>query len=268
MYWDSPTSFASESLQAIANWSSAIPYLEWEQNTSTPEVVFKQGCPFGVYAKVTFPEATNWYQDENRFGAYWLTAEICLDPSAPWPSGQDGFDERVTALAHELGHVYGAHEQYHDQQLPYTCNGSYYGVMDTYRTDTGYIQSCDQVTTPQYLDTDLVNSFYRSGWLHNLAAVARPGNIGHYTWQDAAWAEYWHEIYVQKWNGSSWQTYKTYTQTAGVGGHILIPENTPQNFSFDWPSNGPGSHRACGRPWNISSGVYGVTLCTNEIWLN
>ena len=200
---------------AVDRWETAIPSLNWAEGTATSTAdvtVVSKRCRYNLRANVDFTDAS-WRTDSARRAQYWTNAQICLSNVELWLH----YDEhKIGALVHELGHLYGLHEQYIDERTLGACNSASYSVMDG--SSSG--GPCDG-SSPLTADINRVNHFYQRGSLTDFTQVNNGDGTGKVTWLDSAWAEKSHLVWTAYRLSSQhkWKPYGTYDYHSWVGGH-------------------------------------------------
>lgn len=197
-------------VKALANWTNAIPQLQWREvsRTAAPDVwVFTLDicdnpgvAGYFQVRKFVPPDTTTptgWYTDSNRSANYWKKAVICFRSEHP-PERTDEY--LLSAIAHEIGHAYGLHEAYIDNPpVANPCNNSVTSLMDAgYRKLflSGYKWTyCDGLTGPSERDVARVRDFFGPvlGGPVDFTSEAS-GSQGTFRWGDDAWGEVRHEL--------------------------------------------------------------------------
>ena len=196
--------------------------------------------------------------------------EICINNTS-YDSPPDAI---VATIAHELGHLYGLHEQYNDEVKPPICNPKNVSIMDRLVPFGG--EHCDgPIRGPQDIDETHVYEFHRDGYLTNWTST-KNGNEGIVEWQDEAWGERHHVIehlYSMD-GGNSYRAYKT-KELLSVGNHTRIDESQWIQRTLDLTQHFrdfAGVHivdttyyRMCGAAYFAQMGTSGPSYCSPPI---
>lgn len=275
VYWKADPEIQSEAWTAVYNWESQFPQLKWVQSQSDfAHVRFtapQEGCG-GEIARVYLYNVDNpHYYDPARLANYWLYATVCVDTDVQWAPG--GI---VSALAHEIGHLYGLHDRYYGP-VPPTCNPNEHTIMDTYIRQEPYAH-CDGLQGPALQDSQRVHLYYHTGDYLNFTAERDPDDlsVGEWQWQDASWAEERHQMQWYWWTGSQWIQYTQDHIRHHTGSHIDIeypgyqdPSRTIDREDYPPPQGPPWPtwHIACGDAWFAAWGTTGTWRCSNCVYL-
>lgn len=224
LWWWADSSLHSDVNTIKNNWTAAVPELTWFEVTSetSADVTFKSGtCPGGAPA---CNSTTSYFYDSDRDASYWQKSTIYIDNNHDWTAaGKRG------ALAHEVGHLYGLHEQYLDSSGG-GCNNSDTTIMDGGTLDgSGKIIHCDGLEGPAAIDDKRVTAYWSQGEMSNFTASAS-GGIGTYTWTDDAWADYRHQPKWFYYDGSQWIEYHSVNRTGDVGVHRITEKGRSQKW--------------------------------------
>ena len=205
--WYAATDEAHRNLfiAALAKWtaSTTVPLLWKEVNSSDDaDVEFYSsgtcdddslGGSFDVKGNWSAPNLTDrgWVGDDIRSANYWQKAEICLSTE----TGKRATDDhQASVVAHEIGHAYGFHHVYYDDESASRrgCNDSVTSIMDGPRKVWSLNQlrmvqgHCDEITRPSQWDIDRVEDFYASGGPVDFTVTAT-GTTATFRWKDDAW---------------------------------------------------------------------------------
>lgn len=264
IYWWADAALHSDAASGIASWTTLVPELEYTEVPLeiTADVVFKAGtCWDGSPAcRVT----TGYYYEGDRDASYWSQATIFIDFSFNWTA-----DGRKSAVAHEMGHLYGLHERYIDPRG--ACNNSDYTIMDGLQLISGYVVHCDFLTGPVSIDDTRVTSYWSNGAYSSFTATPF-GTAGVWEWKNDAWAPYFHRVtyYYYDWS-IGWVPYEVKAITADIGVHRITEDRTMSDLinRLNYPAvPGPAWHIACGHPRFEAFDTFGDWVCSNYIYLN
>lgn len=254
--WRADSEIHASVKTAITNWTTAIPSPYWVDITESPdfgvEVDFRaQTCPSPVpLAGCAIFDGFDF--DPDRNASYWTHNTVYIDRNLS--------PDVNRTIAHEIGHIYGLEEQYNGDTGGATSCNTRDTIMNAAR--------CDSLRGPTSFDISNVNAYWKQGLLPNMKAVAN-GSVGTYTWNDAAWAEYYQQILWYYWNGTQWINYASLNGIANSGVHQKTENRTISQQVDRRIFNAPaGTHIACGRPYFIQADVYGSSVCSNQVTLN
>lgn len=140
---------------AIEEWTDAIPDLAWTHTDGSDwNVKFEMsgaGCPLGKRAVHVMN--SDLFVDATRSANYYKKGLICYQVERG-PRYTD--DSRKNVLMHEIGHVYGLHEQYVDKpEHDGPCGDGPSSIMDASIIPSGVFRNCDGLTGPS--TTDVAN---------------------------------------------------------------------------------------------------------------
>ncbi len=260
--WYAPTSIRSDVDSAVSNWESVIPDLDWFGSTSsasTADLEFEyKSCAGGGAGRFT---VDTWYDDSTRDANYWTDARICVSNTTSY-----GTNGRLAVIAHEMGHAYGLHEQYLDQQTPSACNNAVVSIMDT---GTGSpLVHCDSLTGPALHDENNVDAYWSLGQMEAITHSYSAPNVK-IQWEDGAWAEQQWNMEFWYHNGTNWIMYGTGTATADIGTHRDMPvPSVARVLEFSGARHGTGEwHSICGTPYFVKYNVTGTGRCSEVFWV-
>ena len=177
-------------------------------------------------------------------------ASIVIDPTLTNPKAI------TSAIAHELGHIFGLHEAYnHDPQYSagsISCkDDTAASVMDSVITSTGRtVNGCDGVS-PTARDIGLVQALY------SLAPPAAPTTIFQagpdiaVRFRDDNAAEEGYGVIVERWSGSGWIFTDSRFLTNSIAPCSTVPCGQDRTVYYRKP-DGPlndGDRRPRAAPW-------------------
>ncbi|MGB3205176.1 MAG: hypothetical protein WBB28_09325 [Crinalium sp.] len=268
-WWADPrqSNFPTQVRAAVSNWTTQLPQLKWAEQTSeaTADVEFRlerSVCGYQVAGCVSVNGAE--VNSPSRNANYWQNTTVFIDPDYIRTNTQ-----RVGAIAHEIGHLYGLDERYGTGGA---CNNSETTIMDGAKSaGDGSLDLCDNLQGPSSLDVSRVTDFWSKGQMVNFTTSAN-GSIGTVTWQDEAWAETSQSVYWFYWNGTNWINYIAKDYINNIGSHRSIPNTAVRTLSDQvdrtkYSGVPAGQHMMCVAPyfagWNIQPGA----KCAPEITL-
>ena len=132
LYWHATsTELINYTTTATNNWMNAVPELSFSRTIQKSAADFSlvySVCDFNSRGTVNFKDNDGgvWEDDTTRGARYWKTIEICINNTSLYSPA----DSVVAVIAHELGHLYGLHEQYNDEVSPPVCNPSQVSIRD------------------------------------------------------------------------------------------------------------------------------------------
>ena len=250
---------------AVAGWSTRVSGLDWgdEGNANVNFIYADSHCDTSA-ARYSMKE---WLKDQTREASYWETANICINKEVEWVND----DALISAVAHEIGHMYGLHEAYRDYSSPTPsagtptvtptptpsagtptvtptsmCNPYRTSIMDGYVGEKGS-EHCDGLTAPDE-DEDVANVYlaYRDGTLANFTASrttnARGEDVIRFGWNDHAWGEREHEVFfyfnveapsgTPNPNNSKTIRFARSRQVSGVGRHADMGDFLREKYRY------------------------------------
>ena len=226
LWYASDTTLRRYVTTAMANWEAAVSELKWQRATSESQadVVFQyKTCRENARGLFIFrdSEGAEWEADTTRDARYWTKLIICINNTSYYNPD----DAIVSAIAHEVGHLYGLHEQYIDNVDPPACNDNKVSIMD--RLVYGGGEHCDgAIRGPQTRDTNAVYDFYRDGRLSNWRARRLGDTTARIRFKDKAWAER-HHVFNHMYSmdgGTQFTVFKTEEVPDNVGSHKNISD--------------------------------------------
>ena len=188
---------------AVSGWSTRVSGLDWVKggDANVNFIYSESNCDTSA-ARYNMKD---WHKDQIREASYWVTADICINDEVEWVNN----DAMISAIAHELGHMYGLHEAYRDSTptpaagtpsptpAANQCNHDITSIMDAHVGRLGS-EHCDGLTTPTAKDVENVYLAYRDGTLANFTASRTTNERGkdviRFGWNDHAWGEREHEV--------------------------------------------------------------------------
>jgi len=201
-----------------------------------------------------FVSLHGWYDDEWRWASFWNKAEVGVDLlNFNWAS----WDVVTSAVAHEIGHLYGLHDRYYtwqpeqgvpDPLIQSICNPDEETIMDTAiwwqdpQTLLWWITGhCDGLFGPAEQDVGNVSSYWREGEVDDLEAeVWGSPSILTIRFRDRGWTECHAFLQYFYLDGDEWICYENLCWSPDMGLHEDYPDgmgdwtmlrnNFPENF--------------------------------------
>ncbi len=230
-------------VEALANWTNAIPQLRWREVESSADAdvyvyslnICRSPGAAGFFEVMDFvppgPSVpSGWHTDNARSANYWKKAGLCLRSIHPQNRADDYL---LSVMAHEIGHAYGLHEAYIDNP-PTTnpCNNSVTSIMDAGHSKLDITSvsrkwtHCDELTGPSPWDVARIGDLFASGGPVDFTSEAS-GNRGIFRWRDDTWGEARHEMsYLYRLDSENekqlWVKYEGGTVIVNTGRHKLI----------------------------------------------
>lgn len=200
---------------------------------------------------------------------------------------KQGISFKRSAIAHELGHLYGLQERYIDQPSTYN-NPSELSVMD--------MPVYDLQEGPTLVDKTRVRAFwgksdyvYENGILHlwqkgdlSITGTAYQDYdtgvyIAAFTWRDLAWAEQTHAVgFWYSANGTNWEYNPFYSKDhmTDIGLHLYLGgdrvdlgDRTMEEYIIprDWKP--AGWVKMCSSPYFVGVQEWGSFRCSNAVYI-
>jgi hypothetical protein len=214
-----------------------------------------------------------WYFNYQSYDAHYLAkAEIILDSARPW---------RTTAvraaIAHELGHHYGLDDRYnHSTGAGHPSESTIMDSMVVATSDptsevlnhTEFVNGVP-IEGPQSIDIERVLRFWREGGLAGWGPPSNPSfGVMTFDWDDYAWGDWHHNLYLYRWDGAQWVQVTTENETRRIGLHRNAQaRRISHSFNRVTLGQQPGYFMSCGWPLFNPFGMHGDWSCSGYIWI-
>ncbi len=168
-------------------------------------------------------------------------------------------DAKIGQIAHEIGHIYGLYNRYTSG----AC-GSDVSIMDANLFNGTNTVHCDNLTGPSTLDVTRASDYYGTGEMGNFQSTL-VGSTLKYTWDDRAWTDNRHALYLSYHNGTQWIQYALTTASVNAGlekeidNQVLVQQINPSSYGTPHGKY----YRACG--WPLFPTWHGTWQCSNAI---
>lgn len=282
--WKADTAIRTEFAQAVSDWSNVdnalfIDWHDWRDANNIATTIDLEG-KVGVCPGLTIPHAAcftvNSWTGVYPGGAYrWQTAKIYVNLNnvlyVPQPGPTWNSAAKKQVIAHELGHAYGLHERYDDNNpAGFFCNGSESTIMDAMVVSVNTWTHCDPISGPTATDQNRISTMYLGG-SYNLQAASWNGSNLVASWKDRTWSDWALNLEYRKWNGTSWVTMGTDNHLPFIAAHET-PANRTIGTSKDVKSLwGTGWYMVCGKGWNgtrdSGAAAYSLITCSSSVWV-
>jgi hypothetical protein len=168
-------------------------------------------------------------------------------------------DTLIGMVNHEIGHLYGLHEQY-DEGPPPTCGSGPASVMD--------VVGCDSIY-PTATDVSRVQAFYDVAPAANAGAYVWPsGERADWYWTDVSWSESQYIVNTYRSDGVQWNLVRVNQRPNGVARGRLAHPAVVTGASYVLPSEASaGLHMACIQTNNAVVGTK-YSVCTPQVFLD
>lgn len=261
--WKAESALRPYVVSAINKWQSIMPSQPWVEVSGSATVEFKNNtspCPPGapgcldvtswvsIYVNGSPTPSYNWIWRANVHAVF---------------NGTFTEDAKTATIAHEIGHLYGLHERYISGP-PVSC-GSDVSIMDALAFNGTTTIHCDNLSGPATDDDTRASNYYETGEMGNFQSTLI-GSTLKYQWDDLAWADNRHALFLSYYNGLQWVQYTSMTASVNAGlekeidNQVLVQQIDPSSFGAPHGRY----YRACG--WPLFPSWNGTWKCSNSTW--
>ena len=266
--WYDDGQFTDQVTEAIRLWTNAVPELDFNRNSVSQNLYFKQGMCTGIFANACF--VPNYViADHERQADYLFAAEIrlvLLQPSATSSITDQG---RIDMLLHEIGHWIGLDEQY--DEITGGCS-HVESVMNASFLSNG--QNCLDLHAPTAWNIEKTTAYWDTpAAMQVVEFTESEDRVIRFRWDDRAWADGLHTrgLWYKNSVTGDWVLVEGSYTTDGIGFHWdSIPRTMLAKWDLDDLDAPTGGYYfiACVAAYSWMYQSWSPLNCSPRIWVD